>query len=102
MDAFDRNWGIQAAGVVNEITFNFIDFDEIVDVLPKLRVRFPNVCVSLNFSEFLEISIIVMVVMIMEMAMLMIIKIATTILLLIIMTTLFKLYYWLMFALDVK
>ena len=33
--------------MVNEVVFNFIDFDEIVDALPKLRARFPNVCVSL-------------------------------------------------------
>ncbi|BFY97135.1 hypothetical protein BsWGS_00175 [Bradybaena similaris] len=41
LDAFDRNWGIQAAGVVTVIIFKFIDFDAIVRQLPKIRVRFP-------------------------------------------------------------
>ncbi|CAG5118268.1 unnamed protein product, partial [Candidula unifasciata] len=41
LEAFDRNWGIQAAGVVTVIIFKFIDFDAIVRQLPKIRVRFP-------------------------------------------------------------
>ncbi|XP_005090720.3 leucine-rich repeat-containing protein 49, partial [Aplysia californica] len=41
LDAFDRNWGVQAAGAVNVIVFKFIDFDAIVKQLPKIRVRFP-------------------------------------------------------------
>ena len=46
LDALDKNWGIQAAGAVNTIIFRFIDFDEIVKQLHKVRVRFPNVHVS--------------------------------------------------------
>ncbi|XP_059163229.1 leucine-rich repeat-containing protein 49-like isoform X2 [Physella acuta] len=41
LEAFDRNWGVQAAGTVNVIVFKFIDFDSIVKQLPKIRVRFP-------------------------------------------------------------
>ena len=46
LDAFDKNWGIQAAGTVNTIIFKFIDFEEISKILHKIRVRFPNVHVS--------------------------------------------------------
>ena len=47
LDAFDRNWGVQAAGAVNVIVFKFIDFDAIVKQLPKIRVRFPATQVCL-------------------------------------------------------
>ena len=46
LDAFDKNWGIQAAGAVTTIHFKFIDFDDIAKVLHKIRVRFPNINVS--------------------------------------------------------
>ncbi|CAL1537613.1 unnamed protein product [Lymnaea stagnalis] len=41
LDAFERNWGVQAAGAVTVIVFKFIDFDAIVKQLSKIRVRFP-------------------------------------------------------------
>lgn len=43
LEALDRNWGLQAAGMVNTVVFNFIDFDEIVKHLHKLKSRFPSV-----------------------------------------------------------
>ena len=46
LDAFDKTWGLQAAGAVTTVLFKFIDFDEIVRHLHKVRVRFPNVHVS--------------------------------------------------------
>ena len=43
LEAFDRNWGVQATGTVTTISFRFVDFDEIVRQLHKIRARFPNV-----------------------------------------------------------
>lgn len=42
LGAFDRNWGLQAAGAVTTILFKFIDFDEICKHLHKVRSRFPS------------------------------------------------------------
>ncbi|KAK7486768.1 hypothetical protein BaRGS_00021915, partial [Batillaria attramentaria] len=42
LGAFDRNWGLQAAGAVTTIVFKFIDFDEICKHLHKVRSRFPS------------------------------------------------------------
>ena len=47
VEALDRNWGVQAAGTVNTVVFNFIDFDEIVKHMHKLRSRFPSLAVSI-------------------------------------------------------
>ncbi|GAB1605089.1 leucine-rich repeat-containing protein 49-like isoform X4 [Argonauta hians] len=45
----DRICGAQATGSVNTVLFDFIEFDEIVKHLPKLRARFPNIlCLVLN------------------------------------------------------
>jgi len=46
LDAFDRSWGFQAAGCVNTVHFHYVDFDDVAKVLPKIRVRFPNVVVG--------------------------------------------------------
>lgn len=46
LEAFDRNWGLQAAGVVTTVHFKFTDFDVLSRILHKIRVRFPNVQVS--------------------------------------------------------
>ncbi|XP_041367992.1 leucine-rich repeat-containing protein 49-like isoform X2 [Gigantopelta aegis] len=43
LSALDKNWGIQAAGAITVINFKFIDFDNIVKQLPKLRTRYPSV-----------------------------------------------------------
>ena len=48
LDAFDRSWGFQAAGCVTAVHFHYIDFDDIAKILAKIRVRFPNVVVSLS------------------------------------------------------
>ena len=42
LGAFDRNWGLQAAGAVTTICFKFIDFDEICKQIHKVRSRFPS------------------------------------------------------------
>ncbi|XP_076444066.1 leucine-rich repeat-containing protein 49-like isoform X2 [Babylonia areolata] len=42
LGAFDRNWGLQAAGAVTTVLFKFIDFDEICKHLHKVRSRFPG------------------------------------------------------------
>uniref|UniRef100_A0A4W3IE38 Leucine rich repeat containing 49 n=1 Tax=Callorhinchus milii TaxID=7868 RepID=A0A4W3IE38_CALMI len=43
LDSLDRSWGVQMAGAVTTISFTFIDFDEIVPVLFRLRIKFPNI-----------------------------------------------------------
>jgi leucine-rich repeat-containing protein 49 len=48
MGAFDRNWGLQAAGAVTTIIFQFIDFDHICKQIHKIRARFPATQVILN------------------------------------------------------
>nr|XP_060617773.1 leucine-rich repeat-containing protein 49-like [Anolis sagrei ordinatus] len=50
LESLDRNWSIQTAGSIASISFVFIDFDEIVPVLPKLKIKFPNF-VHLKFKE---------------------------------------------------
>ncbi|XP_062998442.1 leucine-rich repeat-containing protein 49 [Elgaria multicarinata webbii] len=50
LESLDRNWSIQTAGSVSTISFIFIDFDEIVPVLPKLKIKFPN-SLHLKFKE---------------------------------------------------
>ncbi|XP_070206468.1 leucine-rich repeat-containing protein 49-like isoform X2 [Littorina saxatilis] len=42
LGAFDRNWGLQAAGAVTTIMFKFIDFDDICKQIHKVRSRFPS------------------------------------------------------------
>ena len=43
LDTFDKAWGIQAAGTITTICFIFIEFDDIVKHLHKVKARFPNV-----------------------------------------------------------
>jgi len=50
LDALDRNWGSQAVQAVSAISFKFIDFDEIVPQLYKIRARFPSL-LGLVFTE---------------------------------------------------
>ncbi|XP_066491721.1 leucine-rich repeat-containing protein 49 isoform X2 [Tiliqua scincoides] len=50
LESLDRNWSVHTAGSIITIFFIFIDFDEIVPVLPKLKIKFPN-CVHLKFKE---------------------------------------------------
>uniref|UniRef100_H9GE28 Leucine rich repeat containing 49 n=2 Tax=Anolis carolinensis TaxID=28377 RepID=H9GE28_ANOCA len=50
LESLDRNWSIQTASSIASISFVFIDFDEIVPVLPKLKIKFPNF-VHLKFKE---------------------------------------------------
>lgn len=50
LECLDRNWSIQTAGMVTTVSFTFIEFDEIVQVLPKLKMKFPN-SLHLKFRE---------------------------------------------------
>ncbi|XP_075860630.1 leucine-rich repeat-containing protein 49 isoform X4 [Microcebus murinus] len=50
LESLDRNWSAQTAGMVTTVSFTFIEFDEIVQVLPKLKIKFPN-SLHLKFRE---------------------------------------------------
>ncbi|XP_027737352.1 leucine-rich repeat-containing protein 49 isoform X3 [Empidonax traillii] len=50
LECLDRNWSVQTAGIIITVSFMFIEFDEIVQVLAKLKMKFPN-CVHLKFKE---------------------------------------------------
>nr|XP_045016877.1 leucine-rich repeat-containing protein 49 isoform X7 [Jaculus jaculus] len=50
LECLDRNWSLQTAGMVTTISFTFIEFDEIVQVFPKLKIKFPN-SLHLKFKE---------------------------------------------------
>ncbi|NWU89922.1 LRC49 protein, partial [Upupa epops] len=50
LECLDRNWSVQTAGIIATISFMFIEFDEIVQVLTKLKTKFPN-SVHLKFKE---------------------------------------------------
>ncbi|CAH6871404.1 Lrrc49 [Phodopus roborovskii] len=50
LECLDRNWSIQTASMVTTVSFTFIEFDEIVQVLPKLKMKFPN-SLHLKFKE---------------------------------------------------
>lgn len=54
LESLDRNWSMQTAGMVTTVAFTFIEFDEIVQVLPKLKMKFPNslVSISLYFLKY--------------------------------------------------
>ncbi|NXJ14363.1 LRC49 protein, partial [Odontophorus gujanensis] len=50
LECLDRNWSVQTAGTVVTVSFMFIEFDEIVQVLTKLKIKFPN-SAHLKFKE---------------------------------------------------
>ncbi|XP_052527769.1 leucine-rich repeat-containing protein 49 isoform X4 [Tympanuchus pallidicinctus] len=50
LECLDRNWSVQTAGTVVTVSFVFIEYDEIVQVLTKLKTKFPN-SVHLKFKE---------------------------------------------------
>ncbi|XP_053512849.1 leucine-rich repeat-containing protein 49 isoform X5 [Artibeus jamaicensis] len=50
LECLDRNWSVQTAGMVTTVSFTFVEFDEIVQVLPKLKMKFPN-SLHLKFKE---------------------------------------------------
>ncbi|XP_040536651.1 leucine-rich repeat-containing protein 49 isoform X3 [Gallus gallus] len=50
LECLDRNWSVQTAGTIVTVSFVFIEFDEIVQVLTKLKIKFPN-SVHLKFKE---------------------------------------------------
>ncbi|KAG8440412.1 hypothetical protein GDO86_006242 [Hymenochirus boettgeri] len=50
LESLDRTWSVQTSGSVNTISFTFINFDDIVQILPKLRIKFPNI-MHLKFKE---------------------------------------------------
>ncbi|KAM9312608.1 leucine-rich repeat-containing protein 49 [Gastrophryne carolinensis] len=50
LESLDRTWSVQTSGSLNTISFTFIDFDDIVQVLPKIRLKLPNI-VHFKFKE---------------------------------------------------
>ncbi|XP_073506918.1 leucine-rich repeat-containing protein 49 isoform X2 [Phyllobates terribilis] len=50
LESLDRTWSVQTAGSVNTISFTFINFEDILQVLPKIRIKFPN-ATHLKFKE---------------------------------------------------
>ncbi|XP_053320280.1 leucine-rich repeat-containing protein 49 [Spea bombifrons] len=50
LESLDRTWSVQTSGSVSTVSFTFINFDDIVQVLPKLRTKFPN-ATHLKFKE---------------------------------------------------
>ncbi|XP_075714033.1 leucine-rich repeat-containing protein 49 [Rhinoderma darwinii] len=50
LESLDRTWSVQTAGSVNTISFTFINFEDIVQILPKIRIKFPN-ATHLKFKE---------------------------------------------------
>ncbi|XP_040271702.1 leucine-rich repeat-containing protein 49 isoform X1 [Bufo bufo] len=50
LESLDRTWSVQTAGSVNTISFTFINFEDIVQILPKIRIKFPN-GTHLKFKE---------------------------------------------------
>ncbi|XP_078540734.1 leucine-rich repeat-containing protein 49 isoform X1 [Lissotriton helveticus] len=50
LESLERTWSVQTTGTVTTIAFTFIDFDEIAQVLPKLKMKFPNSS-HLKFKE---------------------------------------------------
>uniref|UniRef100_A0A3Q3D1U6 Leucine rich repeat containing 49 n=1 Tax=Hippocampus comes TaxID=109280 RepID=A0A3Q3D1U6_HIPCM len=42
LDVLERGWGAQTASAVTVIAFRYIHFDAIVPMLPRIRVKFPN------------------------------------------------------------
>lgn len=47
LECLDRNWSAQTAGIIAAVSFTFIEFDEIVQVLTKLKIKFPNCVVRM-------------------------------------------------------
>lgn len=47
LECLDRSWSVQTAGIIATVSFMFIEFDEIVQVLAKLKTKFPNCVVSM-------------------------------------------------------
>ena len=47
LECLDRNWSVQTAGIIVTVSFMFIEFDEIVQVLTKLKIKFPNSVVNM-------------------------------------------------------
>lgn len=45
LESLERSWGVQSAAAVTTVSFMFIDFDEIIPMLPRLRIKFPNILV---------------------------------------------------------
>ncbi|XP_031424867.1 leucine-rich repeat-containing protein 49 isoform X2 [Clupea harengus] len=53
LEALERGWGVQTASAVTTIAFRYISFDAIIPMLPRIRVKFPN----LAHLIFLEANI---------------------------------------------
>ncbi|XP_048825276.1 leucine-rich repeat-containing protein 49 isoform X2 [Brienomyrus brachyistius] len=53
LEALDRSWGAQSPETITTIAFRYIPFNAIVPMLPRVRVKFPN----LSHLIFLETDI---------------------------------------------
>lgn len=54
LECLDRNWSVQTAGSVVTVSFMFMEFDEIVQVLTKLKLKFPNSVVRMAQCHLCE------------------------------------------------
>jgi len=54
LECLDRNWSVQTAGTIVTVSFVFIEFDEIVQVLTKLKIKFPNSVVRMSQCQLCE------------------------------------------------
>lgn len=64
LETLERGWGVQTASTVTTIAFRYIQFDSIVPTLPRIRLKFPNLTVSLTTSpqqDFILASVAVAV-----------------------------------------
>eukprot|EP00794_Sanderia_malayensis_P009894 gene9894-10907_t len=50
LEALDRNWGDKAASSLAYVAFQYINFDQIVPYITKVKSKFPNV-ISVTFKE---------------------------------------------------
>ncbi|XP_051920264.1 leucine-rich repeat-containing protein 49 isoform X1 [Hippocampus zosterae] len=60
LDVLERGWGAQTASAVTVIAFRYIHFDAIVPMLPRIRVKFPNLAhlifLETNISRLLQLA----------------------------------------------
>ncbi|KAI5623765.1 leucine-rich repeat-containing protein 49 [Silurus asotus] len=60
LDTLERGWGVQTASAVNIIAFRYIQFDSIVPMLPRIRLKFPNlthlIFMETNITRLLQLA----------------------------------------------
>ncbi|XP_043934404.1 leucine-rich repeat-containing protein 49 [Protopterus annectens] len=50
LDSLERSWNLQTAGIITTVSFKFMDFEDIVPILNKLKIKFPSIS-HLQFEE---------------------------------------------------